>query len=241
MPPQPTIEVINNSLSKHDVAVFRACAKCMGSKYIHVWGLQRFGYSGARLFEVRLDKSGTGAPYVVKIDTAADIFDEYTALQRATAYFHDAVSQRATTNSQGADAAIIYRLFADSPNAATVTELNDLYAAADNKKNDALVCSTLRRLYEEHCRSAHTPQRTKRILLSSEYRRYLRGSRPDRIPEVFGTSAASVEVFGSNYPHPSHVLKEVLKLRINARTGFVHGDLHPNNVVLDQARHPHPH
>jgi len=198
---------------------------------MHVWALGRFGYTGARLFRVRFDPGGIGPPYVVKVDEVAAIQLENEALEQARGYFHDAAAWQYSPVPANGHAALLYQLLESSGGA--ITELRDLYE--DDGSDDDAICDVLNRLYT-NCRAAHSSEPEER-LLGKEFDWYQRASREDRVAAVVSPSG-NLTLWGCDYRNPLQVRDALLATRSRIPVGFTHGDLHPNNVVLDRNDHP---
>jgi serine/threonine protein kinase len=223
--PPSAPRLIDHSLAEDDRDVFLSCAKGFGQEFIHVKPLGRYGYTAARLFLVRFDRDGVGAPYVIKIDKADAIRREAEAMTLARSYFHDAIFYDYYPDVPNGKAALLYRLFGQTDT--LVTELRDIYTEGGRS---AEVCDTLKVVYD-YCRVAHRSRLVSQPW-GDTYKWYLRPNRPDRIETAFPDSRKYIECSGRTYRHPTRTLHE-LAAEIGERSiGFVHGDLHPNNVVL---------
>lgn len=219
-------ELHDYSLPEEAREVLIACGRDRSAEHIHVRPLGRFGYTGAKLFLARFDTQGRGAPYVVKIDNIRSIEREWSSMQKAQAFFYDAMATM-TSLASSDSAAIIYKLFS-SPDG-KITELRELY---EGDSPDAEVCGVLERLYDS-CAIAHAPTAATGTL-GAEYEWYLRRERPDRVSEAFGGDTGEpISLFGEKYHHPVTTVAKVGESATSTRA-FVHGDLHPNNVVLNE-------
>ncbi|MFE9579860.1 phosphotransferase [Nocardia sp. NPDC006044] len=222
----------DHSLNEADRAVLVACARDRRQNCIHVKPLGRFGYTQARLFDARFDSDGIGAPYVIKIDSSANIEREFDALTSAARYFHDALAFYSAPEPENGKAAIIYRLFARSDG--NIKELREEYVHKDTNDDD--LCRSVEMLYSAFT-AAHRPKLCRKKL-KVEYIRYLRENRPDRIKDSLSPDDRTIDFLGAEYRNPILMLQEILEREVNIASGFVHGDLHPNNVVLQDGRTP---
>lgn len=226
-------EIVDHSLSSRERAVLEACAEDFPASQIHVRPLGRFGYSGARLFEARFDKEGHGSPWVVKLDREDVIAREDDAMKTARAYYHEATASRHLPREPNGFAGLLYKLIRAEDG--RVTELRDLYVTGRNADR---VCDVLDSLYA-YCRVGHgLAPKPDTVQLAEEYKWYMHDKRPDRILEVWPAGMSRVELLGKVHRHPHATLEIVENLAFQAPRGFVHGDLHPNNVVLSGGGRP---
>jgi hypothetical protein len=227
MAPRSEITIIDEALTDEVKAVLRVCAKESKVSEVHVRPLGRYGYSGAQLFQVRLGILGGGVPFVVKIDTAEKINREVEALRGANSYFFDAEFKHIEVHGQTLQG-IKYQLKTADKEQFQIVEFEEVYK--DKARPDNEVCDVLGKVYES-CRFAHQYAQLISVPLRSHYEWYLRKDRPDRISETYGNTGI-VRLFGKNYPSPRAVINRLLQRSLPTPCVRVHGDLHPNNVVL---------
>lgn len=223
--------LFDHSLADDDRAVILACAEGFGQECIHVRPLGRYGYTGARLFLARFDEKGAGAPYVIKLDLTEAIASEAAAMNQARRFFHDAIYYEYRPDPPNGKAALLYRLFGETD--ATITELKDVYTDVNRSRE---VCEILESVYD-YCRVAHSTSDLKQTW-GAAYEWYLRSSRPDRIETAFPTAGSYIDCMGRTYRNMTHTLEDLAAQSGVRAIGFVHGDLHPNNVVLSASKVP---
>jgi hypothetical protein len=226
-----TPKLIDHSLANDDREVLLSCATGFSQQFIHVRPLGRYGYSAARLFLVRFDEQGMGAPYVIKVDEVDAIEREAKAMSAALSYFHEAIFFDYYPDVPNGKAGLLYRLFRDTDT--LVTELRDIYTEGGRS---AEVCDVLAAVYD-YCRTAHNSRLVSQSW-EDAYKWHLRPNRPDRIEMAFPDLRGYIECSGRTYRHPTQILHELTKEIGDRSLGFVHGDLHPNNIVLSAGNVP---
>jgi hypothetical protein len=213
-----------------------AAARNRDAACVHVWPLGRFGFTAAKLFQLRFDKRGIGQPWVMKVSLASAIDTECTAMKAAGHFLSGAQSYSisapggATDDTHQLYRALLYELVGSAPGP-VITELKDLYLSDTFDADDARLCGVLQKLYHHHLPAADSVAYQTRSL-GAEYKRYLRGNRPDRLVNLFGPSTDAVSLFGERYLHPTKALRAITQRRVSLGVAPVHGDLHPSNVVL---------
>jgi hypothetical protein len=172
-----------------------------------------------------------GAPYVIKVDEVDAIEREAKAMSSALSYFHEAIFFDYYPDVPNGKAGLLYRLFRDTDT--LVTELRDIYTEGGRS---AEVCDVLAAVYD-YCRTAHNSRLVSQSW-EDAYKWHLRPNRPDRIEMAFPDLRGYIECSGRTYRHPTQILHELTKEIGDRSLGFVHGDLHPNNIVLSAGNVP---
>jgi hypothetical protein len=110
--------------------------------------------------------------------------------------------------------------------------------------DDRLSPDELRNAIHEVFRSldnAHRDARTIQVTLRKHYKRYLRQNRStSRIERILGgqVNRRRFQFLGTEIYSPLRLLEELPEL-VRVRNGRVHGDLHPDNIILDRNKTPH--
>ena len=103
------------------------------------------------------------------------------------------------------------------------------------------------RLVEKMHRASRNGSRRKKLSYWEQYNWYLRkttlpedepGSRQPQAIALFG-NGTNCEFFGMSWPNPRLLIERILSLdTFKGVTGYVHGDLHPKNVVFGSEKQP---
>jgi hypothetical protein len=226
------------SLYDHSIAqefqnVLLACASHFGHECVHVEPLGRYGYTTARLFKLRFDPANRAVPYVIKIDTTDNALREMAGVGQAHTYLYEANGiTLIDSNPKNGYSGILYQMF--SADDGSIVEMRDVYL--DQTKTVEFIIEILDHVYD-NCSVAHSPT-LRTTNLGNEYEWYLRAGRPDRVVEAYPVVSDEVSFVGASYVHPAAVLEQLITSEEQIAFGCVHGDLHPNNIVLNPANAP---
>jgi hypothetical protein len=236
-------EVVVDALDPSHRKVLQVLAKKLKRDVIRVRPLERFGFSGAKLFEAFFTENKTGISFVIKVHEKKEIKAECKAFSSVKLFFDDCLIQQglppAYTTTHGAMA---YKQFASGKPGKHnhITELKDLIN--DSSVSNAKLVRLVRQVYEDSCEKAHIAAKKETIVLYKEYRKYFRenGARP-RIKQALGKQASEDKctVLGTKIVNPLQVLKKGFRRKLVCAVGPIHGDLHTSNVVLDKKNQPH--
>lgn len=225
--------------------VFSDCIqKNFGATEVVVKPLERFGYSGARVF-VFYTSGGTSRPWIGKIHNRKGIREEIEGLDRARDHFEDARHERHTAFRGNKGILCISLISSGGSSDMSVTELKDLLFEDPAKPRrlpaTKSVQKILTKLYRSNCDASFKAARFERQRLKDQYEWYLRGNRARPLFEnFFGKSRDKklIEIYGRPYPNPLKTVDSLLQMERQLQLSTVHGDLHPSNVVLDRNRIP---
>jgi hypothetical protein len=232
-------------LGNDDEAVLRKCAPRLraGAKAISIERLDRVGYSGSTLYKAWGTKDASGKPVVIKIADEEIIDEESQAVTEAKVYFEELNGVDQPIRNAGR-AGLIYPLFADTPGATSVTELKDVAFENLTKAEDRRRSDLLTGLYSGCFAYAHESQQ-RTMKFGPEYRKYRRMKGTEdpserRIASVLGEARAGDRaLLETSFPDPRSVRELVEDRRTRcAKAHIIHGDLHPNNVMIDSAGRP---
>lgn len=223
--------VIDFLLPEHE-RLLRQCAEVINSSAakIHVAELGRYGKTGARLLQTYFHEQKRGIPFVVKIDRKSKIKREHEATEKIKIYFEDSLIGFGPFYS-GDWGAIIYPKVGRR-------ELKDVLYRPEKEESIEFVVKCLEKLYDHTCARAHgvgSDPETRKEILVKEYQWYLRNYAADeRIRPALGRHHGDKRFvyLGANIVNPLMMLKQGFQKPVTFRCGAVHGDLHPNNVVL---------
>lgn len=233
-------EVIIDVLKRGEMGVLRRLAIKNKSKVIRLKPLERFGFSGAKLFEAFFTRNRTGIPFVVKVHTNRHIRAEVEAFSTVQHFFEDCLILKGLPPAYTANyGAMAYKQFT-SGKQNCIIELKDLIDDASIPNAD--LARLVRRVYKNSCNKAHGAAEEKQIVLRDEYKRYFREHRArPRIKQALGTqfSERKCTILGNEVFNPLRVLAKGFRRKLPCAVGPVHGDLHTSNIILDKNREPH--
>jgi hypothetical protein len=237
------------NISSRERTLLKDAAREIREHITELWvdRLDRVGFTPSRLFVVYLDGPREGSPFVVKIDTAKRIRREASAAQEVQGSFPgEVMTARHIARARG-KAAILYPLHTSHPETENVTEFKDLIfepASIGDEERTRLCVNHIQKLYEEVCHRAHHSGEEKLVELGEEFKDYLRGEKGDRptfkLRALFGRRSRRThrEFLGADIADPRHVRGALLPLKPLCRVADIHGDLHPNNIVIGPSE-PH--
>lgn len=195
-----------------------------------VTALQRFGFSGARLYQLRCGRAAR--PYVVKINDRAEMLEEWQATQSIRPVFGVGEPVKVDLRDAGVpDVALGYPLVSTQwdPTRVRVVELGEYLF----ELRHAIAVDALENLYSTLFVHAHAEMSVVDGVLSDELRRYLRVDRSyPKLDQVFGRRA-SIPLFGAAVRDPRRWLAEIDQEPSTFHVSPIHGDLHGQNVLLD--------
>ncbi len=207
---------------------------------VYVSSFRRFGLSGARLLLIYFDREPKGVPFLLKVDSLKKTQDEYNAtkeLGRLVQEAHlaaDCVFSAEDSSGKRFGALLYIHHGADGP-----------LGAADAKTPMPTLRTILTEVFTK-LSNAHSKLVSKKVLLKSHFKRYLRrhhaprrGSR-FRIGRVLAPNAGCKEIpfLGARIYNPLKYA-DVLTRHAHLLVAPVHGDLHPDNIVIDRKEIPH--
>jgi hypothetical protein len=211
---------------------------------------RRFGYSGASLLLVYFSARQTGLPFLIKISGLTKAEEELSAVRSLRHLVTDCNVEEdrvfeAVSPGRGGRAerwgALLYankgarsREGAEEPLALREVLYTDDRLSSDELRN--AIHEVFRGLD-----NAHHEARTIQVTLRKHYKKYLRqGHSTPRIKRILGGQVdhARFQFFGTKIYSPLRLLEE-LPEQVSVRNGRVHGDLHPDNVMIDWNKTPH--
>lgn len=242
-------KVISTFPSRTEVQLLHDICEARKKHCVHVSAFKRFGFSGARLLLVHFSDEAAGLPYLLKISRYSDIVEEFDAIQSMGNLVRDCTLVVNTVfqcndldePAKAPIGALLYpHLGTDDPSTAddSVTLRQLLY---DRRCPTSRIVEALTAAYQA-LNLAHSAGRTTSVLNPRRhYYRYLRKHKSvPRIKGLLGNlfDVGSGTFLGAQIRNPLLVLKR-LPSSETFQIARVHGDFHPDNIVMHETRRPH--
>lgn len=231
-------------LSASEESLIRRCALEIGEnvKQLHVDPLGRYGFTGARLF---LCYVPGGRAFVIKKHSYTKVSRELKATRSVAPYFESLLSEPRVFR-HGSIGALLYKHAGGSlPGAGKARPLNEF--VYDFKKYDnKTICRIVESVYDSLSVGKEAIQKGT-LRVADAYARYRRLDVNSVDLSKFIIKAAlgdarnqsTSRFMGAQVLHPAQFLyRTALKSRLEATLGPIHGDLHPNNIVVDKDGRP---
>jgi hypothetical protein len=229
-------------LSTEEQSVLNAAAKVLASRpddTVTVKPFRRFGFSGAKLFVLRTSDS---RPFVLKIDRKTKVKREYEANTRAFRKLQ--VERPDHVQVDEADCAGLLAALIPKDHRDLAEGAMTLREWMFRPGNDSTVNRLLRQAYRPlDVRYRIEDERIR--TWSEEYQRYWsrgQGARHarERILDLMdGKPLSQVSYGGRKFRSPLRSFALLKNKPNNFRIGPVHGDLHPDNVLVDRFKQTH--
>jgi hypothetical protein len=211
----------------------------------------RFGFSGAKLLLAYFGERPFGTPFLVKIAELKETQDEFDATASLQNLVQDAsLAENRVFKANGNDSedpgqwgALLYihrGADAASSEAVAPLALREVAFAKEHEFSTSKLQETLNEVFDK-LQNAHQDASVQRVDPRTHLRRYLRKDRSrSRIECILGPDAQAerVRFLGASVTNPLKYI-ERLPSRADLLVGRVHGDLHPDNVILDRSKVPH--
>lgn len=232
--------IVLQLIDEIDLKLLERCAEEFGIDVAAVRRFPRFGRSGSNLYRLQhLDHSDV--VFVVKLGALLDIRDETKRTKQSRWWtLETAEAVEAVEDPSAGRAALCVQYKADGDD---VLELDDLYRDALKGDSDSLdrLMSALEATYGMLAQRAHHPAEPGPTPTYEDlFERYQRTKVTDRATQLF-ESAGSLPVTLPRTTVADNPLVHIPGLMARhcepLRAKFVHGDLHPSNVVM-RARDP---
>lgn len=199
----------------------------------------RFGFSGARLHLIYFNDRPIGVPYLLKVSKLGKVKGELRGARILRSDVEDANNVddyvfSATDGSGQRWGALLYRYYGKKSEGTEIT-LALRKRVFDSSFPPSELRATLGQVFEK-LKDAHSKQAPSRVVIKKHFERYFRDYAAEaRIRCVLGADADSkkVDFLGAQIYNPLNCLAELPKYA-NVHVGQVHGDLHPDNVMIDQ-------
>ncbi len=217
---------------------------------MYVSSFRRFGLSGARLLLIYFSSEPRGVPFLLKVAALKKVREEYAATKELNPYVQEAtlaadrIFIAEDTSGKKLGALLYHHRGADSPQGAGDPKaLRELIY--DSKTRITELRAILNEVFEK-LNNAHSQLSAQRVLLGTHFKRYLRNHHAPRrgarfrIRHVLAPNGGREEMtfLGARICNPLKYIS-VLTEHAHVFVAPVHGDLHPDNVVIDRTRVPH--
>jgi hypothetical protein len=222
--------------------LIRKICKIRKRKNIFVTQFSRFGYSGAKLYLIYLERRPLGIPYLIKIAKYDDIEKEHLAIDQLKDHILDCrleVHDIIETKTKDF-AALMYTHKGDPKDAQNPKTLREVLCSKGKELSVKDITLILKDLYANKLEVAHSRAKLKKIHTNTHYKAYFRKHVSQKsIIKILGRQADNerIKFMDSEFYNPLRMLKE-LPSNIMQMVGKVHGDFHPDNVILDRSLKP---
>jgi hypothetical protein len=238
--------IIFNHLKKEEQELLKKCLDSINKKggdTIRIEPMRRYGFSGSKLLLVFFSKRG-GIPFIVKIHQKDVIKKEYDSAKSVQNYFGDTHLIREPIYHEDLGA-IIYKYFTSNNNKLDSSTLEDIVYNTDFQDSDIL--SILDSVYTANIQCSYSAFNVKKINWLDNYAWYLRTTPDSGISKSinimhsvlnYNTSDERIIFMGREILNPISFIHK-LNFDENLLIAPTHGDLHVNNIVIDEKKNPH--
>lgn len=249
------VTVYTDFPGNHVRTIIRKICKADGKTQAYVTDFQRFGKSGAKLFLLYFARRPEGLPYVLKITTkkaAAKEFGALKSLYETVRDCHLRCYRLFKTKKWGG---LLYEhQAADAHGEAAIAPVTlreilwrDRYSPRDERLPRVFQRVSTRGLATcikealDKLKDAHSGAKNAPVTPSEQYKGYLRKGRSKaRLTRILGKQSECKEplFLGAKIANPLWLIAD-LPHSVTIKKGYVHGDLHPDNIVVSKALRPH--
>ncbi len=239
--PLPRISIFTDFPNKVEKDLLKQICRGRGRKTIHVSQFPRFGFSGAKLLLVYFDKNPQGVPFLAKVAEIADIQQEFQAVDSIRDLVADCSLEENKPFTSGRLGALLYRhRGTDQPaGAEQPVSFREVLYCPESRFSRQDLESTLEDVYTK-LYNAHTTCSKEEVSLRDHYKRYFRGDIVrSKIAAILGSCQGqeTFEFLSTEIYNPLK-LRDELPTSVSTHVGRVHGDLHPDNIILDRTNRP---
>lgn len=243
------MELIVELYDDSDRSLLEKCALIINPRAdrMYVTPLGREGYSGSHLYAAWARAERTGSPAVIKVNSLDKTREEWARIEEMYGFFGDAKGVKGPVE-EAARGALIYPFVAKRRGDLEIEEFRDIVFEDlnDSAAADRLV-GLVETVYERGCKDAHVCRREAHTL-GEQYKWYLRRDEgtgrdfaAERLDAFFGPDHISgrFELLGAEVVDPRPLLAELETREVELTVAdAVHGDLHPNNILIDEDGNP---
>ena len=211
---------------------------------------RRFGFSGASLLLAYFSARQAGLPFLIKISKFAEAEEELSAVRSLRHLVtdcnveEDRVFKGVSSDRDGRKELWGALLYSNKGAQSSDGADEPLALREVLYKDDHLSATELRETVAQVFRSldnAHRDAQTINVTLRKHYKKYLRQDRStSRIERILGalSQKTQFQFLGTRVYNPLRLLDELPQL-VRVRNARVHGDLHPDNVIIGPNKMPH--
>lgn len=230
-------------------AIVTAICRYRKAEIIYICPFRRFGFSGSTLLQAYFAAAKSGVPYLIKISPFKTAEEEFAAIEsmrdlvadcrledHKLFYWPDGprrhrkwgallYTNKATGGPTDADNPLALRDVLYGSTKVSITQLKRMVTQALQKLDNA-----------------HTANEPVSMYISDHYAKYFRGDvSEDRIAAVLGKSRQepTIRFLTNSICNPILFRKSLERKSTTVNVGRVHGDLHPDNIIIDKTRAPH--
>ncbi len=239
----PKITIYSDFLNKYDKQLLIKICKKREANNIHISQFKRFGFSGAKLLLAYFNKYASGLPFLVKVAQKNDIQSEYQAINSMKNHVRDC-SLLASDKcfSSGDWGMLIYHHAGTNTcsNAQTPKSLREVLYCKDTDFSKEDLTKTLKEVYDR-LKNAHSCNKCLLISPEDHYKRYFREHKSrDKVINILGkdNKLDSFKFLNEEIYNPLTLLKKLPK-KLRIPVGLVHGDLHPDNIIIGNMNNPY--
>jgi len=237
------IKVCTDFPSKVDEALLRKiCAPPRKARYVFLSQFPRYGFSGAKLLLTYFSAKPVGLPYLIKIAPYSKAREEHRAIRKMHNWVRDCRLEDDRLFRKGDMGALLYPHFGTDRHEEVNSPLTlkQVLFCSENEYPVGRLTSCLETVFEKLSQAHGAYQWVERDV-HELYDRYLRAERATPcIASILGadSTVARFQLFGAEIDNPL-LFEQALPARILVPEGPTHGDLHPDNVVIDRYSEVH--
>lgn len=249
----PDVELVTRLLTLQEEKLLRRYFTDKGYKGVaNLRPLGRAGQSGAKVFLVLF--MPRSVPFVLKLHSEEEITKEEASINKVKTVFADCLSGEPAFYDKNAHrGAILYKhVGANDPESMEKSSpLSELVFQKERRNGELAPLSqeilglTIEKLFANTCKTAHSKPSLKKTKLLKEYERYLRkdANKFRTIPRIRTMLGNDVDndnptILGEKILNPLMAIQKGFKEEKSIKICHIHGDLHPNNIIIDHEGAP---
>jgi tRNA A-37 threonylcarbamoyl transferase component Bud32 len=209
-------------------------------KYIFVAPYPRYGNSGSKLYLIYYGKEmGCSVPFLLKTFKNKKKFDNES---KGMSLIKDVYTFAQSIKSFKPKRGELYGILTENFNAKNNT-INNPITLADviNNKKESEIIKIVKRVFADFYQAKRV-FRTDNCKIKGKYSRYL-GKRADRTRKIIekltddSIKEKKIHFYKQNITNPVYIIDNMVE-RTTITNALIHGDLHQNNIVLNDYNEP---